>query len=145
MQYTVLGVALVISIAGGAFYGGMQYEKSIAAKVVPAGRNFAGGTRQGGNLPGKQNNGNAMRQGGQNGGGFVAGEILSKDDKSLTIKTRDGGSSIVYFAPTLMVRKADAGSLTDLAIGQQVMVSGKTNADGTLSADTVSISPEENK
>lgn len=145
-------VIALILVGGGSFYGGMQYEKSVVAKAQQTnGRNFAGGSRQGGANLGDQagqrgtgQNG-GMRRGGANGGGFVTGEILSKDDKSLTIKTPDGGSTIVYFSPAGVVRKAELGSLTDLAAGESVVINGKSNADGSLSADMISIVPKTNQ
>lgn len=150
-HYVIISVVAALCI-GGAFYGGMQYEKNVVAKTAQTNvRNFAGGIRQGGAGTGDQTGqrgmgqGGGMRRGGQSGGGFVAGEILSKDDKSLTVKTSDGGSTIVYFSPTVLVRKAEVGSLTDLATGQQVVVNGKGNADGSLSADTVQIAPKMNQ
>lgn len=146
----IIAAVIALCIGGGVFYGGMQYEKNVAAKSQQTnGRNFAGGNRQGGSdQTGGQRvagqSGGGMRRGGANGGGFVTGEILSKDDKSLTIKTTDGGSTIVYFSPTVVVRKAETGSLSDLATGQQVVVNGKSNSDGSLSADTVQITPKTN-
>lgn len=151
-QYMVAGVVLAVVIAGGSFYGGMQYEKSVAMKTAsPNVRTFVGGNRQGGSVQDNQatrqgigqNGGQSgnMRRGGQNGSGFVTGEILSKDDKSLTVKTPDGGSTIIYFASSMNVRKADIGSLSDLAVGQQVMINGKSSADGSVFADTISITP----
>jgi hypothetical protein len=146
MKHIMLVALVIVVIAGGAFYGGVQYEKGIAAKVVsPAVRNFVPGNRQsdGANQTGGRGMGqnSGMRRGGPNGGSFLSGEILSKDEKSLTIKTSDGGSTIVYFTDALGVRKTEMGSLTDLATGQQVMVNGKSNPDGSLSAETVSLVP----
>lgn len=148
MKHKLFISGVIIIVAAAAFYGGMRYERymvSIAVKTTsPAMRNITFGNRQNDTTTGQtggrgmgQNSG--MRRGGPNGGGFLFGEILSKDDKSLTVKTSDGGSVIVYFTDTLSVRKAETGSLSDLAIGQQVMVNGKSNPDGSLSAETVSI------
>jgi hypothetical protein len=139
-QHIAAGIVLLAVIAGGAFYGGMQYEKSVAMKTLTANRGAFGGNRQGGTGTDQGGQRGAGQNDGRRGGGFVAGEILSKDDKSLTIKTPDGGSTIVYFTDTLSVRKAETGSLSDLATGEQVMVNGKANSDGSVAADTVSIS-----
>lgn len=151
-KYVILSVVVALCIGGGAFYGGMQYEKNVVAKTTSSNvRTFAGGNRQGGSVQDNQatrqgmgqNGGQSgnMRRGGQNGGGFVTGEILSKDDKSLTIKTPDGGSTIVYFSAAMNVRKADTGSLSDIVVGQQVMINGKNSPDGSIFADTLSIVP----
>lgn len=147
-HHIAIGMILLAGIGGGAFYGGMQYEKGVATKSgsFAGARNFSGGgNRQGGGLAGGQQasqNEGATRRGGPNGGGFVSGEILSKDDKSFTVKTRDGGSTIVYFTDALVVRKTEADSLVNLITGEQVLVSGKSNSDGSIAADTVSITPQ---
>lgn len=139
-KYIAAFVIALILVGGGSFYGGMQYDKSVAAKArVTARTQFGNGA--GGNGQGGQSRGGMMGGRGQNGGGFVSGEILSKDDKSLTIKTADGGSTIIYFSDTASVRKAETGSLSDLATGQQVTANGKSNADGSMTADSVSIVP----
>lgn len=130
---------LIILVAGGAFYGGMKYGTAKAAQDRSNQRaNFgmnvgpAGSGRQRGQGQGRNNNA---------GGGFVAGDILSKDDKSITIKTRDGGSQIVYFSDSTTVGKTVDGSLSDLNTGQAVMVNGKANSDGSLVANNIQIRP----
>lgn len=139
-KYVAMVVVALVVVGGGSFYGGMQYDKSVTAQARTAARTQfgggAGGNNQGGQ--GGQQRGGMMGGRGQNGGGFVTGEILSKDDKSLTIKTPDGGSTIVYFSATVNVRKADIGSLADLSLGQQVTVNGKSSSDGSVVADTIS-------
>ncbi len=140
-HYVVLMVVAALALGA---VGGMQYEKSVAAKAPANARSFAAGSR-GGSGVANQSGQQGMLRGGANGGGFVMGEVLSSDDKSLTVKTADGGSTIVYFSPTMSVRKAEAGTLSDLAVGQQVVVNGKSSTDGTLSADTISIAPSGSK
>jgi len=139
-KYVALAAVALVIVGGGSFYGGMQYDKSVTTQARTATRTqFGGGA--GGNNQGGQQRGGMMGGRGQNGGGFVTGEILSKDDKSLTIKTPDGGSTIVYFSATVNVRKADIGNLADLSSGQQVMVNGKSSSDGSVVADTISTVP----
>ncbi|MFZ2187198.1 MAG: hypothetical protein WAV46_01035 [Candidatus Moraniibacteriota bacterium] len=144
-QHIIIALVVAAGLSGGAFYGGRQYEKSAVATAPASVRNFAG--RQGGTSlsdpagqRGMGQNG-GIRRGGANGDGFVTGEVLSKDDQSLTIKTPDGGSTIAYFSAALSVRKAEIGSLSDLASGEQVTVTGKSNPDGSLSADVIQIMP----
>lgn len=141
-KYVAMVVAAVAIVGGGSFYGGMQYDKNLTAQVrATRGQGQFGGA--GGNVQseqrGQQRSG--MMGGRGQGGGFVTGEVLSKDDKSITVKTPDGGSAIVYFSSTLNVRKADVASISDVIVGEQVTVSGKSSSDGSIVADTVSIMP----
>ncbi len=141
-KYVAIVVVALIVVGGGSFYGGMQYDKSVTAQARASARGQfgggAGGNGQGGQ-GGQQRSG--MIGGRGQGGGFVIGEVLSKDDKSLTVKTPDGGSTIIYFSSSMNVRKADIGSLSDLVVGQQVMINGKNSPDGSILADTISITP----
>ncbi|MFA6253025.1 MAG: hypothetical protein WCV69_02040 [Patescibacteria group bacterium] len=121
--------ALVIFVAGLAFYGGMTYGVSKNSNLRGPGNfdraNFSG-----------QNMGNRQVD-----SGFTNGEILSKDDQSITIKLRDGGSKIVLLSASTTVSKMTAGSLEDLSSGSNVMVTGTSNSDGSLSAKSIQLSP----
>ena len=129
-------VALVL--VGGAFYGGIKYGQTPKAlaklsrtQIMQA---FAGGGRMGGMFGG--------RGGGGNGGGFVAGSIVSMDDKSITIQLpNNGGSKIVFFSDSMTVSKSVEGSKSDLATGQQLVVTGATNSDGSVTAKNIQIRP----
>lgn len=79
---------------------------------------------------------------GNRGSGFTGGEVLSKDDKSVTIKLRDGGSKIVYYTASTSVQKMVAGALTDVVVGGNITVTGSANQDGSVAADSIQIRPE---
>lgn len=132
---------LVLIASSGSFYGGMTYEKSsLASQGMFRDRTDNKFQGQGGQRRGP----GGMGPNGANGGSgdFVAGDILSKDDKSITIKTRDGSSKTIYFSDMTMVGKAVNGTSADLTPGQQIMVNGKNNPDGSLSAQNIQIRPD---
>jgi len=130
----VLGF-LIFGIGG--FFGGIKYQQGKSNSLA---QNFSGQRQRGtGNLPG---NGGMMTGANRNGaGGFLTGQILAKDDKSITVKLRDGGSKIIFYSASTQVQKMADAPLTDLAVGQQIVANGTVNSDGSVTAQTIQLRP----
>lgn len=124
-------IVTAVIAGGGGFFGGLTVGKSSA----PARGNFsqfgANANRPAGGAA------NRLRQG----GGFINGQILSLDDKSLTVQDRNGGSKIIFFAPSTTIGKTTDGAVADLNVGETVMASGTANADGSVTAQNIQIRP----
>lgn len=140
--------AVILIVAGGMFYGGTIYEKnSLTTQGLLRSANTQAGNRGGqggpqGGPQGQRRQGGAMGANGAGlGGDFATGQVTAKDDTSITIKSQDGSSKIVFFSASTSIGKANQGSATDLAVGEQVMANGKSSADGSLSAQSIQIRP----
>jgi len=143
---SVLIILLVVLVlAGGAFYGGMKYAGTKTPAFISNFGNLSAEEiqqrmqqmGQAGTLPGNPGGG-ANRAGGQ----FLAGQILSKDENSLTLKMQDGSTKIIFFSPASEISKTAAGTADDLAAGKTVMVSGSANDDGSITAKSIQIRPD---
>jgi len=137
----ILLLVIAVVIAGVAFYGGMKYGQSKSIGGLGQ-RNFT-------NLSDEERQQRMQQMGAANigagrgaGSNFSSGEIISKDDTSITIKLRDGGSKIIFYSETTEVGKFVNGSPNDLKVGNTVSVNGKSNDDGSITAQSVQIRPE---
>ncbi len=125
-------IATAVVVGGSAFYGGMKYSENKAAADRQQRIQQFGGS------------GTGLRNGGSGNrtvGGFASGEILSKDDKSVTIKMRDGGSKIIFYSDTTEVGKFVSGSASDLEVGKNISVNGTANSDGSVTAQSIQLRP----
>ena len=130
MKDKIIFGVIVVLVAGGAFYAGIKY----ASAGRSANRNNFTRGMQSGNIA-------SVGQKGMSLGGMVGGEILSKDDKSITVKTPNGGSRLIFLSGTTEVSKSATGTLEDLSVGTQVSVQGTDNSDGSVTAKTVQVRP----
>ncbi|MES2023154.1 MAG: hypothetical protein V4439_00535 [Patescibacteria group bacterium] len=130
----IVGLVLcAVILAVVSFYAGMRYGgNNVQAAINSRGQNFG----QYGGMNGGMNGG--MR-GMRSGGGFVNGEILSKDAQSITVKTQDGGSKIVFYTDKTTVMKTVEGAVSDLVVGVKVAIIGVANSDGSVNANSVQI------
>lgn len=134
IAWAVIGAVI---IGGGSFYGGMKYAEGKAVSGFRGGNfaNFQGGNR-GGRLPGAAN---AASDGQGGRGGFAGGEILSKDDKSITVTLPNGGSQIVFLSDSTEVVKTASSTVSSLKVGDTVIVNGTPNSDGSVTARMIQL------
>ncbi len=127
MKNRSLLTAVILSFVFGTlgFFGGMRYQQSKNPRLGE--RNF---TRNGGFSGQNQNN---FRP--------VGGEIVSVDDKSITVKLPDGSSKIVILSESTVINKSDSATKDDLRIGEKVSVFGTVNQDGTVTASNIQLNP----
>jgi hypothetical protein len=87
-------------------------------------------------------NGGGMMRGGFGGNGSIlSGTVASEDSGSITLNTRDGSSHVVLLTPATTVSKSVEGTLTDIATGASVIISGTQNSDGSVSATNIQLRP----
>jgi len=142
-------IAVVVVVGGGAFFGGMKYAESKGPRGAFAQADFQNlqnlspeerqqRIQQLGANAGEFRGGSG---GNRSGGGFTAGEIISKDDKSVTVKLQDGGSKIIFLSDSTEITKSAKGTLGDLEVGENVSINGTANSDGSVTAQSIQLRP----
>ena len=137
MNKNVMMIIMLAVGLGAGFFGGMTYQKS----KVPS---FAAGGTFGGTNSGQVRRGGATGAGGaSNNFRATMGTIVSADTNSITVKMADGSSKIVLLTGSTTVGKNTAASNTDLTTGQTVQIFGTTNSDGSVTAQSIQLNPEQ--
>ncbi len=125
---------VVLIVAAGSFYGGMSYQKSQVQQVA------VGGQLGNGAMVGSGGQGTGFRGAfGSGQGRPVAGQITAKDDKSITLKLRDGSTKVVSLSVNTAISKSASGTVEDLKQGEQIMAFGEENSDGSVAATTIQL------
>lgn len=121
----LITIILVLVFAGAGFYGGMKYQQSKLGD-----RQFT------------MRNGQQLRNG-NNRSGFrpVAGEIISADEKSITVKLQDDSSKIIFINDKTVINKAQTVSKSELKVGEKVSVFGSENTDGSVTGQNIQLDP----
>lgn len=122
---TIIIVAVVVGALG--FFAGTKYQQNQPSSQFAQFANRAGGGQ--------------FRFGNRSGMAPVAGQILSVDTTGITIKMRDGSTKIVIVPDNATISKATTGSKSDIKEGDQVLVLGTQNSDGSVTAQNVQLNP----
>jgi hypothetical protein len=133
-------IVLLLVVAIGSFFGGTKYQQnktfSNFRQQMVGGNNLPQGMgRNAQNIDLTKNRGQiaSFRQ--------TIGEIISIDDKTITVKLADGGSKIVLISETTKINQSVAATKTDLVVGTKIMVNGETNTDGSITSRNIEINP----
>ncbi len=125
-NFKLLTIILVVVVGVAGFFSGMQYQKMQRGNSGQSGS----GTGRIGRFQGQNGNFRPVR-----------GEIISSDDKSITVKAQDGSSKIVLFSGNVSITEATATGKESLKTGKQVMVFGSENSDGSVTAQNIQLNP----
>lgn len=133
--WIVIGVlVLVVAVGGGAFWAGMAYGKSQARQNL-AGfmqeRLRARGIQlpEGAQIPGQFQQGGTVRFG-------IRGTIQAIEGNTLVINS-DEGIVKVQTTDTTLIEKNMPVKVSDLKVGEMVVVSGPRNEDGSITARSI--------
>jgi preprotein translocase subunit YajC len=125
MKNTIFYLFIAVISLGIGFYGGVLYQKNQQQARFSQFANL----RQGQNrLP------SGMRP--------ISGEIIKKDEDSLTVKLRDGSTKIVFLTEKTTISKSTTGSKEDLQEKINVFILGQQNSDGSITAENIQINPK---
>lgn len=119
----VLGGIILLGLG---FAGGEQYSKSVIASGPTS------GTGARGTFAGRM-------MGGRMGGGGAIGQIVKNDGTNITISLPNGNSELIMLNASTTIAKSTPGAPTDLTAGSRVAVIGSTNADGSISAQSIQL------
>jgi hypothetical protein len=139
----VIAVLILVVAAGGAFYAGtkvgenrvLQDPASFLQRLRPEGGQSPGRFfgQQGTPVPGQTPQ--PGFRGGQGLGGTL-GTIEEVDGNTLILSTQEG-TVRVETTDTTLIEKYASVQVGDLKVGEQVVVSGSENSDGSLTARSI--------
>jgi hypothetical protein len=67
--------------------------------------------------------------------------VQTIDGMNMTVAAQSGQLTAVTLSATTRLHKATPAALADVAAGEQVTIAGQANADGSITAVAVQVSP----
>jgi preprotein translocase subunit YajC len=130
-QNLIISVLIAVIFTATVFFAGVKYQQR---QTISQRGQFANTLRQSlGPAAGASRN----RFGAQ-----IIGNIISADDKSITVKLADGSTKLVYFSSSVIIQKAAPGTQSDLIAGEKVAIFGSTNTAGLITAQNIELNPQ---
>lgn len=128
----ILGIILLLAVAGGSFYGGTVYGKNQAQASFAAARQRSGlqVNPQGTPLPG-------MGQRNLQQAGMLFGQIAEIGDGRIVVTDSNGKQVQVKVTDTTLIEKQATVSLAELTAGETVLISGRQETDGSITARSI--------
>jgi len=128
---------VIVAVGVGAFFGGRASVASGSGQTAAQGAGLGQAPGNGTTRPSFP--GGAGGFPGNRGGNLVSGKIIAVDDTGITVQTNDGGSKIVLVAPSTAILKTEQASRQDLTVGEEVVVTGSANQDGSVTAARIQL------
>ena len=131
-----LGILVLILVAGG---GGFFYGVSVGeARASQAREQFAGERirGQGGEFAGPVRAPEPGQEGGARLGAGTLGTIEAIEGDVLIVSTQEGTVQVLT-SDTTLIQKTMSVGVEELETGEQVMISGSRNADGSITARSI--------
>lgn len=140
MNSLIAGLVAVIGALGG-FYFGAKYGQG---HPPPSSTTTTVASTSAGQSTGSSTTGAGGRTGGAGGAGGVlgsaaAGQITAVNGDVITVHDRQTNKDIKVSVATARIAKTDQGTVADLTQNATVTVIGQTGADGTVSAQLITI------
>lgn len=140
MNSLIAGLVAVIGALGG-FYFGAKYGQG---HPPPSSTTTTVASTTAGQSTGSSTTGAGGRTGGTGGAGGVlgsaaAGQITAVNGDVITVHDRQTNKDIKVNVATARIAKTDQGTVADLTQNATVTVIGQTGADGTVSAQLITI------
>ncbi len=133
-------IAVVLSGIIGYFIGGRTQNQKQSSVSSPFSNNRFG--RFENNQSSNSQNSKFQNTNSMAGPRQVMGEIISQDDKSITVKMPDGGSKIIFTNDKTQISKSTIATKADLKTGEKIIVFGPENSDGSVTADNIQLNPQ---
>jgi len=132
----IIGALALLAIGAGAgFVEGKAYQTNQANQIRNQFFRARGLTPSGSDTAGSG-------QGGGFGGGFgggVAGQIKSVQGNTIELNTANNNVTTVDLTANTRIEKSTQGTAADLKTGEQLVVRGQSDANGTVTANQIQI------
>ena len=135
-----LGTIVLLALVAGSFYGGTLYGKQQARASLPEALWQRMGTMGRGDVSGADAHQSGFGRFDAQGGGLI-GQIEEIDGDSLIITNMGGQQTRVQVTETTLIEKYASVTVAELEPGEQVVVSGSENEDGSITARSVQVAP----
>jgi hypothetical protein len=136
----VIGAVILVVVAGGAFYGGMKVGQN---QVIANPMQYLQQARvQGGQFPGQGGDVPRFRgtpEPGQQGFGRIGGafDTIQSIEGNEVLVSREDGIVRIITTDTTLIQKYTSVGVDELEPGEQVIVSGSENEDGSITARSI--------
>jgi len=127
-------VVAILAVGGAAFWGGMKVGQNQVLKNPTAFFRTVRG--QGGFAPGEGGTGRQFQGGATVAGGNVTGTVESIDGTTIKVTTQNA-TVVVQTTDTTLIQKTATVKVSDLQVGEEVVVSGTQNSDGSYTARSI--------